>query len=213
MRACGLVLAAALASVRPCAGAPVGSRVESWRRDWIKNPDPAALEKQLLHSLDGALDRLVHQGQRWRRSLRRHLDGHGSAWQRDGDALRLVLQVWRHRDDPSFVLGACDALAQLAGDERAVDELERYLPQLAALILQLPADSLLTSVLERFALRVCESNAHWALQLSWIVFGAMEDQRPELGGSRAAEGAYSRAARLLQLIEQSVVYGSKMVRT
>ena len=33
-------------------------------------------------------------------------------------------------------------------DERGVDELERYLPQLGHLILQLPADSLLTTVLE-----------------------------------------------------------------
>jgi hypothetical protein len=71
---------------------------------------------------------------------------------------------------------------------------------------------LLSSVLERFALRLCETNAHWALQLSWNVYAALEDNRP--GGSLGVHGdpeAYSRAARLLQLIEQSIVYGAKMV--
>ena len=64
-------------------------------------------------------------------------------------------------------------------------------------------------MLERFILRLCESNAHWALQLSWVVYAAMEDHRPELGNANPE--AYTRAARLLQLIEQSVVYGAKMV--
>ena len=95
-------------------------------------------------------------------------------WRRRGDALRILLQVWRHRDDPIFLPGACESLAELANDERAVDELEVYVPQLAYMILGLPADSLLSSVLERFALRVCETNAHWALQLSWTVYAALE---------------------------------------
>ena len=77
------------------------------------------------------------------------------------------------------------------------------------MILRLPADSLLTSVLERFALRVCESNVHWALQLTWIAYGALEENRPELDGSDAE--VHARAARLLQLIEQTVVYGSRLV--
>ena len=89
-------------------------------------------------------------------------------------------------------------------------QLESYLPQLALMIVCLPVDSLLSSVLERFALRVCESNAHWALQLSWVVFAHMEDHRPELqqelpsAEQSVVENVYGRAARLLQLVEQEL---------
>ena len=189
--------------------------------DWyhLFHSNPSGFESRVLRSLDGALDRLhagFDRGFRWPwqqngrdRELQETTTGPGG-WRRNGDALRLLLQVWRHRDDPIFLPGASEALAELAQDERAVDELEAYVPQLAYMILGLPADSLLSSVLERFALRLCESNAHWALQLSWAVYGLLEDHRPEAAGGGNAE-AYSRAARLLQLIEQSVVYGAKMV--
>ena len=179
--------------------------------------NPSKYESRALESLNGALDRLLQRGQRRRwpwtpaRDPALMQPGPG-AWRRQGDALRILVQVWRHRDDPIFLPGACESLAELANDERAMDELELYVPQLAYIILGLPADSLLSSVLERFALRLCETNAHWALQLSWNAYAALEDNRP--GGSLGVHGdpeAYSRAARLLQLIEQSIVYGAKMV--
>ena len=183
---------------------------DGWRHVFQSNP--AGFESRVLRSLDGALSRLQqHSAWPWQRRSRDRtlpeIDPDG--WRRNGDALRLLLQVWRHRDDPIFLPSAVEALSRLAVDERAVSELEAYLPQLAYMILYLPVDSLLVSVLERFALRVCESNAHWALQLSWAVYGVLEDHRPELGDGNA-EG-YSRAARLLQLVEQSIVYGAKLV--
>ena len=57
---------------------------------------------------------------------------------------------------------------------RGIDELEAYLPQLGHLILRLPSESLLATVLERFALRVSETNVHWALQLIWTVYANLE---------------------------------------
>ena len=191
---------------------------------WLKlvsssRHNPANFESRVHATLDGALEKLhaLERGFRWpwqRNGRDRELletTPVSNGWRRDGDALRLLLQVWRHRDDPIFLPGASEALAELAHDERAVDELEAYIPQLAYMILGLPVDSLLSSVLERFALRLCESNAHWALQLSWTVYGLLEDHKPE-GTAGGDVEAYSRAARrLLQLIEQSVVYGAKMV--
>ena len=103
----------------------------------------------------------------------------------------------------------CDRLAAMLRDERAIDGLEAYLPQLAHMILWLPADSLLGSVLERFVLRVCESNVHRALQLSWIVYADLEENRPE--AVRGDPVVFRRCASPLQLVEQSVVYGAKLV--
>ena len=34
-------------------------------------------------------------------------------------------------------------------------------------------------MLERFALRVSETNVHWALQLIWTVYANLEENRPE----------------------------------
>ena len=195
-----------LASVACAAAAGIDYRVAAYRSN------PQKYESSMIESLNGALDRLLQRGSPWPWSRRDHslLQQGPGGWRRQGDALRILLQVWRNRDDPIFLPGACESLAMLANDARAVDELEAYVPQLACMILGLPADSLLSSVLERFALRLCESNAHWALQFSWTVYAALEDNRP--GGSLGGDSeAYSRAARLLQLIEQSVVYGAKMV--
>ena len=95
----------------------------------------------------------------------------------DADSpLLLLLRAWECRDDPEHLRVLCDRLAAMLRDERAIDGLEAYLPQLAHMILWLPADSLLGSVLERFVLRVCESNVHWALQLSWIVYADLEEE-------------------------------------
>ena len=193
--------------------ATVAADEASWRRVALANP--AGFESRIIRSLDGALNRLSELSTRrfpWQRGDRDLLETtalnvHGG-WRRHGDALRLLLQVWRHREDPIFLPGAIEALADLALDERAIDELEVYLPQIACMALA--PESLLSLVLERFALRLCETNAHWALQLSWAVYAILEDNRPERGLGANPE-AYSRAARLLQLIEQSVVYGAKMV--
>ena len=127
----------------------------------------------------------------------------------DGSPLLLLLRAWECRDDPEHLRVLCDRLAAMLRDERAIDGLEAYLPQLAHMILWLPADSLLGSVLERFVLRVCESNVHWALQLSWIVYADLEENRPE--AVRGDPVVFRRCASLLQLVEQSVVYGAKLV--
>ena len=189
---------------------------KGWKR--IFRADPQKFEDRVRRSLDGALEqlqqnsrnRLPFLGRGWYDQALLETTHGASSWQRDGDALRHLIQVWRHRENPVFLPGACAALAELAQDERALDDLEKYLPQIAYMILGLPADNLLSSVLERLCLRLCESNAHLALQLSWSVYALLEDHRPEAVGGGNAE-AYGRAARLLQLIEQSVVYGAKMV--
>jgi len=178
---------------------------DAWRQLWQRSP--ADFEGQASRTLATTLDRLT-QSQRWRR-LRRPAGSSSAAGTQRGAALRLILRIWRQRDEPASLLATCDTLAALLENDECVDELEAYLPQLAHLATRLPADLLLTSVLERFILHVCESNVHWALQLTWITYGGLEENRPE--ESRSDPEIHARCAALLQRIEQAVVYGAKMV--
>ena len=146
------------------AGALAAPSTDGWMQRWKRSPtDFPSHAAQTLHS---TLDRLL-QGPRVRsRAPRKATDDMG--------ALQLLLQVWQRRDDPAFLLELVDRLAALVQDDRGIDELEAYLPQLGHLILRLPSESLLATVLERFALRVSETNVHWALQLIWTVYANLE---------------------------------------
>ena len=116
-----------------------------------------------------------------------------------------LFDSWCRRDDPGFLSAAIEVLAR---DEAALDELEFYLPQLVYMVLG--PESLLRQSLERFVLRLCHSSAQSALQLSWIVQAALEDNMRGLSSSHVVR--CNHAARLLQLIEQSFVYGARVVR-
>ena len=181
------------------AGALAAPNHDGWRQLWKRSPtDFATHASEKLHA---TLDRLL-QGPRVRsRAPRKATD--------DTGALQLLLQIWHKRDDPTYLLELVERLALLVQDDRGVDELEVYLPQIGHLLLRLPSDSLLATVLERFALRVSETNVHWALQLIWTVYANLEENRPER--LHADAEVFARSSRLLQLIEQSVVYGAKMV--
>jgi phosphatidylinositol 4-kinase len=67
------------------------------------------------------------------------------------------------------------------------------------------------AILERFALVIAQQSLHFALQLNWILQGAIEDYEPELPSGERNPGYnplyYSRCILLLQNIERVVVYG------
>ena len=216
-------------------GSATSEPLEAWRRLWRRSP--AEFEGEVSRSLASRLERLggsVHQGGRgWRLPLLRRsaASAAAAAERRREAALRLLLQIWRQRDDPATLLTTCDTLAALLDDGDSIDELEALLPQLAHLTTRLPADWLLTSVLERFVLRVCESNVHWALQLTWIAYSGLEENRPEAPAAASFPAAHlsppqphpsppqvstgdaevhARCAALLHRIEQAVVYGAKV---
>ena len=157
------------------AGALAAPNNDGWRQLWKRSPtDFATHASEKLHA---TLDRLL-QGPRVRsRAPRKATD--------DTGALQLLLQVWHKRDDPTYLLELVERLALLVQDDRGVDELEAYLPQIGHLLLRLPSDSLLATVLERFSLRVSETNVHWALQLIWTVYANLEENRPERRHSMA----------------------------
>lgn len=177
---------------------------DAWRQ--LLQVSPNDFEGQASRTLASALNRLTDRG---RRTRSWHSGSAAAAGSRRGAALRLLVHIWRQRNDAVALLATCDALAALLDDDECIDELEAFLPQLAHLVTRLPADWLITSVLERFILHVCESNVHWALQLTWIAYGGLEENRPE--ESRGDAEIHARCAALLQRIEQAVVYGAKMV--
>ena len=66
------------------------------------------------------------------------------------------------------------------------------------------------AILERFALVIAQQSLHFALQLNWILQGAIEDYRPELpdGNFNPSYNPlyYSRCIKLLTHMERCVVY-------
>lgn len=68
------------------------------------------------------------------------------------------------------------------------------------------------AILERFALVIAQQSQHFALQLTWILQGAIEDYQPETVQGRPNSGYnrlfYHRCITLLSNIERCVVYGS-----
>ena len=68
------------------------------------------------------------------------------------------------------------------------------------------------AILERFALVIAQQSQHFALQLTWILEGAIEDYQPETVEGRPNPSYnqlfYQRCITLLSNIERCVVYGS-----
>ena len=66
------------------------------------------------------------------------------------------------------------------------------------------------AVLERFALVIAQQSLHFALQLNWILQGAIEDYQPELPDGEPNPNFnflyYSRCTKLLTNMERCVVY-------
>lgn len=101
------------------------------------------------------------------------------------------------------------SLPQFAGSKNVFDGIEFYLPQLAHMIIHLEAEWD-DAILERFALVIAQQSLHFALQLNWILQGAIEDYQPELpDGSRNPDHNplfFSRCVKLLTNMERCVVY-------
>jgi phosphatidylinositol 4-kinase len=100
--------------------------------------------------------------------------------------------------------------SQFAGSRDVFAGIEFYLPQLAHMIVHLEVEWD-DAILERFALVIAQQSLHFALQLNWILQGAIEDYAPELTSGEVNPQYnplyYSRCLKLLQNIERVVVYG------
>jgi phosphatidylinositol 4-kinase A len=123
---------------------------------------------------------------------------------------KVVMLIWQFRDDPHVVTFMARFMAKYAGVRHVLDGIEFYLPQLAHMIIHLEVEWD-DAILERFALVIAQQSIHFALQLNWILQGALQDYQPEL-----ADGTpnptynpkfYTRCLKLLRNVEGCVVYG------
>ena len=99
---------------------------------------------------------------------------------------------------------------QYSGVRHVLDGIEFYLPQLAHMIIHLEVEWD-DAILERFALVIAQQSIHFALQLNWILQGALQDYQPELDDGTPNEVYnplfYTRCIKLLKNVERCVVYG------
>jgi len=124
---------------------------------------------------------------------------------------KVAMLIWQFRDDPAVVHFMAQFVAKFSGSRQVFDGIEFYLPQIAHMIIHLEADWD-EAILERFALVIAQQSQHFALQLTWILEGAIEDYQPETVEGRPNPGYnqlfYHRCITLLSNIERCVVYGS-----
>ena len=92
---------------------------------------------------------------------------------------KVMMLIWQFRDDPSVVEFMAQFVTRYSGRRDVFDGIEFYLPQLAHMIIHLEANWD-DAILERFALIIAQHSLHFALQLNWILQGAIEDYQPEL---------------------------------
>jgi len=122
---------------------------------------------------------------------------------------KVVMIIWQFRDDPQVVTFMTRFVSKFAGSRRVFDGIEFYLPQLAHMIIHLEAEWD-DAILERFALVIAQQSLHFALQLNWILQGAIENYQPELpDGSPNPDYNplyYLRCIKLLTNMERCVVY-------
>mmetsp|Transcript_15919 Transcript_15919/g.30023 ORF Transcript_15919/g.30023 Transcript_15919/m.30023 type:complete len:917 (+) Transcript_15919:72-2822(+) len=124
---------------------------------------------------------------------------------------KVMMLIWKFRDDPSVVQFMAQFVTRHAGRRDVFDGIEFYLPQLAHMIIHLEAlwDD---AILESFALIIAQHSIHFALQLNWILEGAIEDYQPELPNGEPNKHFnalyYTRCVKLLLNIERCVVYGT-----
>ncbi|KAL7577731.1 hypothetical protein ACA910_010495 [Epithemia clementina (nom. ined.)] len=124
---------------------------------------------------------------------------------------KVMLLLWAFRDDPSIVTFMARFVSKYSDSRHVFDGIEFYLPQLAHMIIHLEVDWD-DAVLERFALVIAQQSMHFALQLNWILQGAIEDYCPEnvVDGSPNPSYSplfYTRCLTLKKNIERVVVYG------
>lgn len=123
---------------------------------------------------------------------------------------KVTLLLWQARDDPRVVGFMTRFLTMYSGQRDVFDGIEFYLPQISHMVIHLEAEWD-DAILERFALIVSQHSLHFALQLNWILQGAIEDYQPETRDGEPNPSFnvlyYTRCVKLLTKLERCVVYG------
>lgn len=120
------------------------------------------------------------------------------------DMRGLMIALWKNRKNSAFTAELCARLPHLTINTATLDQVEFYLPQLAHMVVHLEKE-LPMAAMEQFVLLLSQSSVHFALQFFWVIFAALDENRPKRGGSPRT---FARCAQLLLALEQCFVYGS-----
>lgn len=116
----------------------------------------------------------------------------------------LMIALWKNRKNAKFTTELCARLPYLTISKPTLDQVEFYLPQLAHMVVHLEKE-LPMEAMEQFVLLLSQSSVHFALQFFWIIFAALDENRPKRSGNPRT---FARCAQLLLALEQCFVYGS-----
>ncbi|KAH7482323.1 Phosphatidylinositol 4-kinase [Phytophthora ramorum] len=130
---------------------------------------------------------------------------------RDGsvDVRLLMISMWKHRANAPFTAELCQRLCSMPITLSMLDQVEFYLPQLAHMVVHLEQE-LPMEDMEQFVLLLSQSSVHFALQFFWMIYAALDENRPKRAGNNPR--TFARCARLLLALEQCFVYGSPAAR-
>lgn len=120
----------------------------------------------------------------------------------------LMIALWKNRKNAAFTAELCARLPYLSISKATLDQVEFYLPQLAHMVVHLEKE-LPMEAMEQFVLLLSQTSVHFALQFFWIIFAALDENRPKRGGNPRT---FARCAQLLLALEQCFVYGSPAAR-
>uniref|UniRef100_K3WPJ9 1-phosphatidylinositol 4-kinase n=1 Tax=Globisporangium ultimum (strain ATCC 200006 / CBS 805.95 / DAOM BR144) TaxID=431595 RepID=K3WPJ9_GLOUD len=116
----------------------------------------------------------------------------------------LMIALWKNRKNEKFTNELCARLPYLSISKATLDQVEFYLPQLAHMVVHLESE-LPMEAMEQFVLLLSQSSVHFALQFFWIIYAALDENRPKRNGNPRT---FARCAQLLLALEQCFVHGS-----
>ncbi|CEG47360.1 Phosphatidylinositol kinase (PIK-H1) [Plasmopara halstedii] len=125
------------------------------------------------------------------------------------DIQLFIISLWKYRTNVSFSAELCQRLCSVPITKLLLDQVEFYLPQLAHMVMHLDCE-VPTDDIEQFMLLLAQSSVHLALQLFWVIYATLDENRPKTVSSNPR--TFSRCARLLLALEQCFVYGSPASR-
>ncbi|KAI9992907.1 hypothetical protein PInf_014845 [Phytophthora infestans] len=125
------------------------------------------------------------------------------------DVRLLMISLWKHRANAEFTSELCQRLCSIPITQPMLDQVEFYLPQLAHMVVHLERE-LPMEDMEQFVLLLSQSSVHFALQFFWMIYAALDENRPKRAGNNPQ--TFARCARLLLALEQCFVYGSPAAR-
>jgi len=129
------------------------------------------------------------------------------------DAQKIVIALWQQRETTNC-RDIVDIFSMFIDEQRVVNEVEFYLPQILHLIIHIENESA-AKQLEMFISSLCQVSVHIALQIYFLLNASLEDYQPENStgqpNPKYSRSLFRRCAKLLAHVQRAVYYGSPVL--